>query len=731
MIETAAALMLDAIGSEAADAAYAETFVAPDWNIPPISGASANANALVASSYAVLQDCAEMLAAAQRYQGAVLAGDASAQAAQDLAFNTAFAQYNQDRVTVSAAIDAFPTGVADVSFEADTTLAGVQAYLAGLTDPTTQDPVLSAWISAITEAFPGLAAPLPTDVLVIIDDAKHALELIAGTSPGGDSGSVKAAIDGIANTLSIPNHNPVMGVTESGSSLPLVEAGIDVSGNPATGTTTHSFAVSVSDQDGDTTLFAKSGWTLVSGTTYSKVGVYGTATFNIVTGQVVYTLNNNDPDTQALFAGQSVTDHFVVTVFDGKGGFDTEDLQIGIVGTNDRPVNVVPSVALGVIKETDFHFGTQPFNSIQVSDDSATLTVILGVTHGTLALESVAGLSFGDSDGSDGTLTFSGSRTNINAVLAGLIFSPGATYEGSAQLTIQTTDTEGFSDSDIVNLNIHAINGLPVGNDDTASVNQYGTISGNVILGDAGHGVADTDTDLGDILSVVQVQGANAGQALAGAFGLLTLSASGGYTYVANDVQPIAAGTVVQDVFTYLLTDGLDFDLANLTISVTGMSTGTAGDNHLLANDLGSTLSGLAGNDSLDGSDGIDILIGGAGLDTLTGGLGADRFKFNVKTESKKGALHDVILDFSGAGGEHDQIDLSAMDAKKGHGNQAFKFIGTKKFHHKMGELHIVKHGTYVTVEGDVDGNGKADFQIDAHNLTDTLSILTKADFIL
>ena len=60
-----------------------------------------------------------------------------------------------------------------------------------------------------------------------------------------------------------------------------------------------------------------------------------------------------------------------------------------------------------------------------------------------------------------------------------------------------------------------------------------------------------------------------------------------------------------------------------------------------------------------------------------------------------------------------------------------FKFIGDKHFHHKAGELRLVKHGTYVTVEGDVDGNGKADFQIDVHNLTDTLSILSRGDFIL
>jgi len=65
------------------------------------------------------------------------------------------------------------------------------------------------------------------------------------------------------------------------------------------------------------------------------------------------------------------------------------------------------------------------------------------------------------------------------------------------------------------------------------------------------------------------------------------------------------------------------------------------------------------------------------------------------------------------------------------HGNQDFKFIGAQKFHHKSGELHFVKHGTYVTVGGEVNGNGKADFQIDVHNLSNDLTSLLKADFVL
>ena len=302
--------MLNAIGVEFGGCRYDETYTAPAWSFPDIPGASTAANALVASSYALLQDCAEMLTAAQRYQGAVLAGDTAAQATQDAAFNAAFQQYSQDRVSLSTAIDAFLLGVADVTFEADTTFAEDTNLYRDQTDPGNSfgpmtDPVVAAWISALTSAFPGVSTPgsfFSGEPTVITDDVNYALEQLDLATPGSQTGSVQAAITGISNTLSIENFDPVISVTESGD-LPLVEAGIDSIGRHGR---RHDDAQLCRSQlaIGMATRrsFAKYGWTLVSGTTYSKAGVYGTATFNIVSGQVTYTLNNNDPDTQALAA---------------------------------------------------------------------------------------------------------------------------------------------------------------------------------------------------------------------------------------------------------------------------------------------------------------------------------------------------------------------------------------------------------------------------------------------
>ena len=137
---------------------------------------------------------------------------------------------------------------------------------------------------------------------------------------------------------------------------------------------------------------------------------------------------------------------------------------------------------------------------------------------------------------------------------------------------------------------------------------------------------------------------------------------------------------------------------------------------------------GTSGVDSLTGSNVADIIDGGGGKDSLTGGLDADKFKFDVKTDSVKGVNRDVIEDFSGVlGGEHDQIDLSPIDAKKGHGNQDFHFIGKHHFHDKKGELHYVKKAGFVIVEGDINGDGKADFQIEVRDVAK----LGHDDFIL
>jgi serralysin len=122
----------------------------------------------------------------------------------------------------------------------------------------------------------------------------------------------------------------------------------------------------------------------------------------------------------------------------------------------------------------------------------------------------------------------------------------------------------------------------------------------------------------------------------------------------------------------------------------------------------GETLTGGRTSDTIRAGGGDDILIGGAGWDRLIGGGGADTFVFGSVNHSKPKAF-DTITDFKPRQG--DIIDLSGIDANKTReGNQSFDFIGRDDFTGRAGELRFEKSHGRTIVEGDVDGDGNADF---------------------
>lgn len=138
---------------------------------------------------------------------------------------------------------------------------------------------------------------------------------------------------------------------------------------------------------------------------------------------------------------------------------------------------------------------------------------------------------------------------------------------------------------------------------------------------------------------------------------------------------------------------------------------GLNGDDELLGFEGKDKLNGGSGDDTLDGGANKDTLNGGRGKDTLTGGTGSDRFDFNSIKESVKGGQRDVITDFKR--GQGDMIDLKGIDAKTGiSGNQKFAWIGKDDFSGVKGELLYKDLGSKVIVQGDVNGDGKADFEI-------------------
>lgn len=147
---------------------------------------------------------------------------------------------------------------------------------------------------------------------------------------------------------------------------------------------------------------------------------------------------------------------------------------------------------------------------------------------------------------------------------------------------------------------------------------------------------------------------------------------------------------------------------------------GSKGNNKLWGMDGSDDLSGMKGDDQLFGGNGADYLYGGNGADQLTGGKGKDRlegnsgadtFIFTHVNEMAKGSDADVIVDFENG----DTIDLSAAGS--------FSFIGDAGFSNSAGELRFAGG----VLQGDVDGDGTADFEIKVKDVDS----LQNSDFIL
>ncbi len=181
----------------------------------------------------------------------------------------------------------------------------------------------------------------------------------------------------------------------------------------------------------------------------------------------------------------------------------------------------------------------------------------------------------------------------------------------------------------------------------------------------------------------------------------------------------------------------LPADVENLTLTSTKKhdATGNERSNILTGNDDKNTLKGMDNIDFLYGNGGADTLIGGQGADHLSGGASSDIFRFESITESGVGVGNrDIIMDFSKGKSfgffriGHDQIDLSAIDANSATvGVGKFNFIGSSAFTHVAGELHYFTDSGNTFVEGDINADAVADFQIELTGAFD----LVKSHFIL
>ncbi|MBX9608423.1 MAG: hypothetical protein K2Y51_19550, partial [Gammaproteobacteria bacterium] len=134
-------------------------------------------------------------------------------------------------------------------------------------------------------------------------------------------------------------------------------------------------------------------------------------------------------------------------------------LAVNRAGINTAPVNSVPGAQAGS-EDVPLTFSTAQGNAISVTD-TGVLTVTLNATLGTLTLAQIGGLASVSGNGS-AVVTLAGTSAAINAALDGLMFTPDANANGSAQLSVSTSDGV-LSDTDVIDITLAPVNDAPQG----------------------------------------------------------------------------------------------------------------------------------------------------------------------------------------------------------------------------------------------------------------------------
>ncbi|MBA1377657.1 retention module-containing protein [Pseudomonas brassicacearum] len=310
-------------------------------------------------------------------------------------------------------------------------------------------------------------------------------------------------------------------------------------------------------------------------------GTYGTLVLN-PNGTYTYTLNTSDPQFVALHGGGSGTETFTYTLTDADGDTSTANLVLQ-VHNNDDPVIITGLDTEGgelTVQEKNLSDGSSPDAPALTQSGTFTVTALDGVQ--TLSVGGITVVSGGVTAGFPQSITTALGNTltvtGFNAATGVVSYSytlldneahPNANGANSLseQFTVVATDDNGTTATG--NLDVNIVDDLPTAHADSASVDEGGTVSGNVLNNDDGG--ADGPAASGAVVGV-RAGGDTSTSAIGGldtqvngAYGYLTLDTNGNAVYHSNPNTVSAPGAT--DVFTYTVRD-VDGDESTTTITI-------------------------------------------------------------------------------------------------------------------------------------------------------------------
>jgi len=264
-------------------------------------------------------------------------------------------------------------------------------------------------------------------------------------------------------------------------------------------------------------------------------------------GSVV--INANGTITYTANANYNGIDTINYTISDSQGGQSSSVVAVTILPVVDLPTISLP--ALNVFTEdTAVIFSSALGTNISLGNvDGGLLVATLQVPVGDLTLASSAGVTFISGDGAnDSYMQISGSVADINLAINGLIYTPGADYNGPVNLTINLGDIGlPLKVSAILPINIAPEADIV---DDNVVTRENTSASFNVLANDSFE---------------------NPNRAVTGysmpSHGSVTINAAGDAIYTPN------TGFTGTDTFTYTVTSNGTTETATVTVTISANHT--------------------------------------------------------------------------------------------------------------------------------------------------------------